>query len=55
MKCPECKAWTEVRESRGREGGYFRTRECGNGHRFKTVELLVAPIKTAKAEKDNKK
>lgn len=35
MKCPECKAWTLVLETRKE----YRRRECANGHRFWTVEL----------------
>jgi hypothetical protein len=34
--CPECGAWTEVKATR-RE---VRTRECGNGHRFYTQEVV---------------
>ena len=36
MKCPTCNAWTEVKESR--HG--VRRRECGNGHRFNTIEVV---------------
>lgn len=36
MKCPTCNVWTEVRESH--HG--VRRRECGNGHRFTTVEVV---------------
>ena len=41
MKCPICNAWTEVKDTR--ESGEFQTtrrRECANGHRFSTVELV---------------
>lgn len=37
MKCPQCNAWTDVRESRSGR----RRRECANGHRFVTVEVLA--------------
>lgn len=37
MKCPQCEAWTEVRETRGTK----RRRECGNGHRFTTEEVVL--------------
>lgn len=45
MKCPHCGAWTAVRETRQVDRGHTlrRTRECGNGHRFQTFEVL-API-----------
>ena len=37
VKCPECGAWTDVIGSR--EGK--RRRECGNGHRFSTKEIVI--------------
>ncbi len=37
MKCPECGAWTEVKETRGPR----RRRECANGHRFSTEEIVT--------------
>lgn len=39
MKCPECKAWTRVLSTRD---GISRRRECANGHRFTTSEIVVA-------------
>lgn len=36
MKCPQCGAWTEVRETRGA----VRRRECANLHRFTTEEVV---------------
>ena len=41
MNCPKCGAWTEVKETRKRPEGYVRLRCCGNGHRFKTVEVVL--------------
>lgn len=35
MKCPQCDAWSLVVDSRLPN----RRRECGNGHRFNTVEV----------------
>lgn len=35
MKCPWCGKWTFVLDSRYGT----RRRECGNGHRFNTVEV----------------
>jgi transcriptional regulator NrdR family protein len=41
MKCPQCDAWTEVRETRQRTDGTKRRRyECANLHRFTTVERI---------------
>lgn len=37
MKCPHCGAWTSVLSTRGTA----RRRQCGNGHRFSTVETVV--------------
>ena len=42
MKCPECGAWTDVIETRKSEiYGYKRRRECANGHRFTTQEVII--------------
>ena len=35
MNCPQCGAWSSVLETRGTR----RRRECGNGHRFTTLEF----------------
>lgn len=42
MKCVQCGAWTEVLETRKADRGYTmrRMRECANGHRFPTFEVL---------------
>ena len=37
MKCPQCEVWTTVI----RTVGALRRRECGNGHRFSTREVVV--------------
>lgn len=37
MSCPVCEAWTQVL----RTDGLQRRRECANGHRFNTVEVVV--------------
>lgn len=40
MKCPHCDAWSDVKETRdGR-----RRRECANGHRFTTKEVVVVDL-----------
>lgn len=36
MRCPKCNAWTDVLETRSPR----RKRECANGHRFTTMELV---------------
>ena len=42
MKCPECGVWiTKVKETRNRlDNTTRRTYECGNEHRFNTVERI---------------
>lgn len=41
MKCPICNAWAEVKETRKRDDNSKRRRyECGNEHRFTTVERV---------------
>ena len=42
MNCPECGVWTVVKEARPSDTyGYRRRRECANGHRFTTQEVVV--------------
>jgi transcriptional regulator NrdR family protein len=42
MKCPTCAAWSEVLDTRnGPHETTKRRRECGNGHRFYTFEMLA--------------
>jgi len=42
MKCPECGAWTLVKQTtKSPTFGYTRRRECANEHRFTTQELVV--------------
>lgn len=41
MLCPICQAWTLVKESRMRaDNTRRRTMECGNLHKFSTVERV---------------
>lgn len=41
MRCPFCDAASGVRETRTRSSGVIRrTRECYNGHRFTTEEVV---------------
>jgi transcriptional regulator NrdR family protein len=41
MNCPECGAWTSISETRLTVMRYRRRRECGNGHRFTTIEQVI--------------
>ena len=42
MKCPECGAWTLVKETRESPTfGHTRRRECANYHKFTTQEVVV--------------
>jgi len=42
MKCPECGAWSIVKETRQSPTfGQTRRRECANEHRFTTQELVI--------------
>lgn len=40
MNCPKCQSNTIIYDSRRREHGTWRRRECVNGHRFSTMEQL---------------
>lgn len=43
MKCPECGAWTVVKETRADQNNTRRRRiECANMHRFTTLETVIA-------------
>jgi transcriptional regulator NrdR family protein len=43
MKCPECGAWTVVKDSRVDQNNSRRRRiECANMHRFTTLETVIA-------------
>ena len=43
MKCPECGAWTVVKETRADENNTRRRRiQCANMHRFTTLETVIA-------------
>lgn len=42
MRCPECEAETAVVDSRKIAGTTRRRRECRGGHRFTTLEAVVA-------------
>lgn len=42
MKCPTCKAWTAVKETRQKpDGTAYRRYECANLHRFSTSERVI--------------
>ena len=42
MNCPECGTWTTISETRNTVMRYRRRRECGNGHKFTTEEVVVS-------------
>lgn len=51
MKCPECGAWSEVKESREGEALTFRRRRlCANGHLFTTYEVHPQTKKAAQRD-----
>lgn len=42
MNCPRCGVWAEIKESRpASDNTRNRRYECGNMHRFSTVELIT--------------
>ena len=52
MKCPVCKAYSDVLETRTRKDSTTRRRYvCGNMHRFTTVEVVI-PSKPMKEKID---
>lgn len=51
MKCPFCKTWTTVLETRTRSDGVMRRRYvCANMHRFTTHEIVVRDQKQIKED-----
>lgn len=51
MKCPFCKAWATVLETRTRSDGVMRRRYvCANIHRFTTHEIVVRDQKQIKED-----
>ena len=55
MNCPECGAWSSVKETRSDQAktNYRRRRECANGHKFTTEEKVVTPEDKSKESKDD--
>jgi len=55
MNCPECGAWSSVKETRSGQAKkmYRRRRECANGHKFTTEERIVTPKDKSKGETDD--
>lgn len=51
MNCPQCNAWTEVKETRNRGNHVYRRRCCANEHCFTTEERFVVK-RGAKTECD---
>jgi transcriptional regulator NrdR family protein len=52
MKCPQCKTWAEVLETRTRktDGVVTRRYECANLHRFSTEERVRVRTETARSQ-----
>jgi transcriptional regulator NrdR family protein len=55
MNCPECGAWSSVKETRSDQAKtmYRRRRECANGHKFTTEERTVTPKDKREENKDD--
>jgi transcriptional regulator NrdR family protein len=53
MNCPECGAWSVILETRSSTARYRRRRECANGHKFTTEEIVVSQeqIKTERSDR----
>ena len=51
MNCPECGAWSDVKETRNRTEYMYRRRSCANGHCF-TTEERVRPERVPKLAKE---
>lgn len=51
MKCPICNAWTDVLETRKRSTGTYRRYECGNLHRFSTLNGVVTRVDASKLKR----
>ena len=45
MKCPLCKAPTEVNQTKDDHGTPIRTRHCYNNHSFQTKEVPITEPK----------
>jgi len=53
MNCPECGVWSVILETRSSTTRYRRRRECGNGHKFTTEEIVV-PQEQIKTERTDR-
>jgi hypothetical protein len=54
MKCPECKAPTDVKSTKSEVGVVIRRRICFNDHSFNTEEKAVSKPKQKRKSVDNK-
>ena len=53
MKCPRCNSWAQVLETRTKEDATVRRRyECGNLHRFTTIEYYKMEPTTSRRTPD---
>ena len=54
MNCPECGAWSLVNETRKSPTfGYRRRRECANGHKFTTKEVVIPESELEQERRDH--
>jgi transcriptional regulator NrdR family protein len=54
MKCPECGAWTLIKETKESPTfGYRRRRECANYHKFTTQEIVVPQETIKQKQREN--
>jgi transcriptional regulator NrdR family protein len=56
MKCPVCGVWTVVKEARESVvHNYRRRRECANGHKFTTEEVVIPKEQLTQERRDRLK
>lgn len=54
MKCPLCKAPTEVKHTKDENGTPIRRRHCFNDHSFNTKEVPITTPKPKRVKKEPK-
>lgn len=53
MKCPLCKAPTEVKQTKTKDDVLIRRRHCFNDHTFQTKEVVVLAPKLKRVNRQN--